>query len=242
MNRPLQERPAPYVTLNAFGHYAMAQDAQERRSILRGMKFHHPGKQGQYSAAIQAITSYLGSEVRDHDALQRAIERLKAGSPTSDHDAVRRRICVEAIACVQAASEAFECDGLRLTPAHLARHRIKAGGVIISCYPDLVVRGTVRGVKVVGAIKLRLCKKPAFDDTAGSLCATILKAQIEHAEARSGELVDRRLCRVIDVFNGCRVHQAPLSVKRRREQVVATCEEIALVWPSIERSTAKSGF
>ena len=31
-------------------------------------------------------------------------------------------------------------------------------------------------------------------------------------------------------------------IKRRREQVVSTCEEIALLWPSIERSTANSGF
>ena len=243
VNRQLKERPEPYVTLNAFGHYAMAKDARERRSILRGMKFHHPGKQGQYSAALQAITAYLCDAGRDPGILRRAAERLGAGAATSDHDAVRRRICGEALSRGLAAVDAFEHDGgLTLGRACLTRHRIRAGGVIISCRPELLVRGTIRGKKVVGAIKLRLCKTPAFDDEAGSLCATVLRSQVAHAEARADERVDRRLCRVIDVFNGCRVHEAPLSVKRRREQVVSTCQEIALLWPSIERSTARSGF
>lgn len=242
VNRQLKERPEPYLTLNAFGHYVMTKDARERRAILRGMKFHHPGKQGQYSAALQGITAYLCDEARDPDILAKAAERLKAGAPTSDHDAVRRRICGEALSCALAGIDAFKHDGLDHSRACLTRHRIRAGGVVISCYPEVLIRGTVRGKKVVGAIKLRLCKTPKFDDEAGSLCATILRSQITHAEARADERVDRRLCRLVDVFNGCRVHEAPLSVKKRREQVISTCEEIALLWPSIERSTAKSGF
>ena len=159
MSLPPQERPEPYVTLNAFGHYAMAKDVQERRAILRGMKFHHPGKQSQYSAALQAITSYLCDEGRDAGILHRAVERLKAGAPTGEHDVVRRRICGEALACVLSAVDAFKHDGLTLSRACLPRHRIRAGGVVISCHPELLIRGTIRKKRVVGAIKLRLCKK-----------------------------------------------------------------------------------
>lgn len=166
MTRPLKERPEPYITLNAFGHYVMTSDAHERRAILRGMKFFHPGKQSQYSAAVDAVTRYLTDPARDVGVLHRVVARLQAEKPSGEHDAVRRRICCEAIACVLSSAEGFEYGGLILSRACLRRHRIRAGGVVISCYPEILIRGTVRKRKLVGALKLRFAKRPTFDDEA----------------------------------------------------------------------------
>ena len=236
-----KERPEPYLTLNAFGHYVMSKDAHERRRILRDMKFPSLGKSSQYSAAQEAVIRYLGDPLRDVSDIRRTIDRLKSESPTSDHDIVRRRNCCAALECFLKSLQKLRFEGFTVTRACLSRHRVRAGGVVISCRPELLLRGTLRGRKVVGAIKIRLTKNPIFDHEAGALCATILHSQIGQGEAAADETADRRFCQIVDVFNGCQIHDAPKAVSRRREQVVATCQEIASLWPGIERSASRSG-
>jgi hypothetical protein len=65
--------------------------------------------------------------------------------------------------------------------------------------------------------------------------ATILHRYVESELDLEGEVAQRTLCRVIDVFAG-KVYEAPGTFKARRENVEAACWHIKNSWDSITPS------
>ncbi|ODS53415.1 MAG: hypothetical protein ABS36_12240 [Acidobacteria bacterium SCN 69-37] len=80
---------------------------------------------------------------------------------------------------------------------------------------------------IVGAVKLFFSKTAALNDERSRYAGAILQMAVEGLKGAQG--VGHRLCLVLDVFAG-RLHQAPRTSRRRRQDVEAACSEIETMW------------
>jgi len=106
---------------------------------------------------------------------------------------------------------------------------VELGGVAISVRPEVLVAGPE-----AGAVKFYLSKtNPLTKDERGRLGSAGFAAAALHLwadEAFGGAAPER--CLVVDVFAG-EVYEAPVRNATRRRHMLAACEEIAAVWPSL---------
>jgi hypothetical protein len=122
-------------------------------------------------------------------------------------------------------------DGLTLTALPNSQTDLSISGVAVSVRPEILLRGVHRGQEVIGALKLYLPKTyPLTAATADYITTTIHQHLTTYPPAPIP--VDYRLCFVADV-SARTVFAAPRSYTRRRSDIVAACEEIAVRWPKI---------
>jgi hypothetical protein len=123
-------------------------------------------------------------------------------------------------------------DGLTMTPGKSDCPKLTKAGVEISVRPELVLHGVDRmGKGFVGALKLHISKSFPLDEKAGEYVGTMVH---EFADTHLTGLANcnYRHCYVLDVFAG-KLIGAPKNFTRRRSDVEAACEEIAILWKSI---------
>ena len=84
-------------------------------------------------------------------------------------------------------------------------------------------------------MKFRYVKTKPVNAEWAQYSATILHRYVESELALEGEVAQRTLCRVVDVFAG-KVYEAPGTFKTRRENVEAACWHIKNSWNSITPS------
>jgi hypothetical protein len=81
----------------------------------------------------------------------------------------------------------------------------------------------------VGALKLYFGKTFPLDEVSGAYVATVVH-QFAATRLQSFGTAELKHCAVIDVFSK-RVDFAPRAFTRRRKDIEAACEEIAIRWP-----------
>lgn len=105
-------------------------------------------------------------------------------------------------------------------------------GVEVSVNPDLIIRGVLRGKKVVGAIKLHFSKSQSLSSDSAKNVATLLHQFVEEYIMEDNEVVKLELCYSIDAFEDI-LETAPKSYNRRRKNISDACTEIKLWWDNI---------
>lgn len=128
---------------------------------------------------------------------------------------------------------AAQLDRLDLSAYSFAPGRKEAhvplGGVTVSVRPELLITGDAPG-----AFKIYLGKSSPLTENegarvgSGTYAATVLHMW---AEAEFG--AKHGQCIVLDVFAG-EFFTAPARTLRRRQEVLANCREIAIMWTSLE--------
>jgi hypothetical protein len=107
------------------------------------------------------------------------------------------------------------------------------GGVAVTVFPDLVVRGVTRKRPFVGAFTFRYSKTKSVTEEWGLFSSTILHHFIETHLASEERHAERRYCLFVDVFAG-KVFEAPESFKARRKDLEAACWNIKNVWNTVK--------
>ena len=219
-------RPHPQISLLSLAEYLEA-SAARRRVIINNHAEPPEEIVPQYRRARPAGRRFLLSGGEDPGIIKRAIESIERTDPTSDwHE---RDLANSA----EALKRLLALDGINLGERVLqTRHhgRMKLGGVRISVRPTVAV---YRGGQV-GAVKLFFRKGRSLSEEEAKHAATLLRVYVEERMERLPQTVDPRLCQIVDVWQGS-VHSAPKAFKRRMRNALASCQEIALMWPRRER-------
>ena len=84
----------------------------------------------------------------------------------------------------------------------------------------------------MGALKFRYVKTRPITDEWAAYSTTVLHQFAEKGLVGPEGTVDRRHCKLVDVFAG-RIYEAPASYKERRKDVEAACWHIKELWPRV---------
>ncbi|MDA8326168.1 MAG: hypothetical protein M0033_08105, partial [Nitrospiraceae bacterium] len=102
--------------------------------------------------------------------------------------------------------------------------------VDVSVRPEILLKVTNKKAESIGALKFYLPKSYPLNQAAAEYVATIIHNFMEKNYQEN--TIDYRHCFVFDVPTG-ELYQAPRSFRRRRQEVLEACMEIADRWDRI---------
>lgn len=223
-------RHTPQISLNLLGEF-MESSFVRRRSILRQAKFPQDYIGPRYDPAQKAAARYLAGAPGDRQALESEIEALLQGSAKSQWFKNRQKLCAQALDCVLDLEASLKPDSLAVSIGCNRAHRVNIGGVSVIVMPDLLVHGAGRDGEFLGALKFRYGKTNPISQEWAANSATTLHQFVESL-GDGDRRVDRRHCKVIDVFAG-KVYEAPVSYSERRKDIEAACWHIKEIWSRV---------
>ncbi len=215
------------ISVNKLAEYVDASPLR-RRSIVGQQKNPDPFIVTRYTRAREGFVSAIINSSRQ---LILDAKAAIAATPTSTEFQESDKVTsIEALDCFDNITFP-DLEGFTLVP-FAGDGRMDIKGVDVSVYPDIIIRGTYRGTKFVGGIKLHIVKTTTLSKEGRLNVATVLQQFLEEKVAEEDETVLPKFCFSIDVFAG-ECQEAPTSIKRRREQIYAACEEYKLWWDSL---------
>jgi hypothetical protein len=220
-------RKAPRISVNKLGEYMTATPLRRRR-IVRDQRQPKSFILPRYTEAQDVIVKYLVGGNKDLCILTAEIERLQTAPSATEWEEHRKALCAKAIARFLNLAESVDLSGLSASRGGNDQPRLQLGGLEISVRPEVILRGQDRrGEQIAGAIKLYLSKTiPLSEEGGGYVAAAVHEYVGAHVEPGSAS---PRQCQVIDVFDA-RIYTAPQATVRRRNDLVAACEEIVRAW------------
>lgn len=220
-------RVCPRISLNKLGEYTTATPVR-RRGIVVDQKRPRDVVVARYRPAREAtILAFEGGF--DAGPIRDAIGALRNAPGDTDWQKQDIKLSAEALQSLLGFTRDVATDGLSVQRAARDLVPLVVEGVAVSVRPSLILRGRYRGMTVCGAVKFYFGKTHVLSEDAGFNAATILHQYVEEHLVRGNERVSPRHCMVVDVFAQA-VHRAPRNYKRRRADVAAACQEIALRW------------
>jgi hypothetical protein len=217
----MADRTSPRVTMNALAEYLTA-PASRRRTIVAEQKSPKTFRVVYYAEAEDAITGTIAGG----EGLDPGRSKVLALPTSKQWDVSRRDAQLEAIEAAREFLQQGEAASLRgLSFVRRRTHPLLVRTVAVSVRPELLVESSP-GI-VVGALKLYFSKTSPLVDDRARYAGAILQMAVE--TLRASQAVDYRQCFVLDVF-ARRLHQAPRTYRRRRQDIDAACAEIAALW------------
>lgn len=217
------------ISLNKLGEYLQV-NPKRRKTIVTDAKDPKVFIVKRYEAARKVARNYIVSG-GDSNILQKGIENLEDKEPTSPLQEQDKLLSIESLRQL-----------IKLKLPDLSNFTIKSfneknayleiSGVDVSINPDLIIRGELKGQKVVGAIKIHISKGNQLNKEAAKNVATLLREFVEKKVAKPHEKVYLPLCLSVDVFGNV-IESASKSYKQRMSNIDYACEEIALWWDNV---------
>ncbi|GJM35405.1 MAG: hypothetical protein DHS20C18_44060 [Saprospiraceae bacterium] len=216
----------PRISINKLGEYLQANPLR-RKKIVSDAKNPQPYVVTRYADAREAIKDYF-TKGFDTEILNSSIENHERKTISSDFQEQDQALSIELLEKVLDIGLPDFSD-FTVSRYEGPNPKLNISGVDVSVNPDLIIRGTHRGQKVVGAIKLHISKGNQLDKEGAMNVATLLKEFVEGHVAEDDEKVHLSLCNSVDTF-GQSMESAPKSFKRRMTHISSACEEIVLWW------------
>jgi hypothetical protein len=212
----------------------MVSKAARQRKLLKDRKYPDEDfNMGMYHReASDAVSRYLISDQLSTDQIDNQISIIKQQTPTAIGTQRRLNANIEAMERFLDMLDDFSfSDSTPELGAHNPQ-KLSYHGVDISVRPEVILRGTIKGKSMIGAIKLHFPKGfEMTDETAGYVSAAIQEHCFRHV-ATPTESVNAAWCQVFDIGSG-RVFAGVKATKSRLKDVEDTCRNIADIWPNI---------
>lgn len=220
----------PRISANKLGQYLVCPNPARRRRIVADQKQPQRPIVPLYRLAEEPATAFLRSGGRDHEALDRAITRLRSDTSGTSWAINDRRNTADALEQLRALSPRLPFEGVSYVRSGEQMPPLRVKNVDVSVRPHFLLHFEHRGVDCVGALKLHFPKgeESALDVKAGEYIATLLhRWLLEHGTR--GRKVMPSHCLSVDVFRRT-VVTGPSATTRRMADITAACEEIAATW------------
>jgi hypothetical protein len=238
IKRKAKVRERPYASANKLAEYIDA-NALGRKKLLQLMKYPGQPPGHYYAEARDGIGAYLVSG--NGVALQVLHKCLEEDDSGTEYE---RKLRASSIEGINAWWDRF--DGklpdfsgfiLSAPPPFRRQPKLHLQGVDISVAPDVVAIGKER----VGFIKLHFKKTYEMSADAGEFVATILNLYAKEYFKAEGE-PSLKHCVVVDVMSSgadlepgqLPIFTCPKGIVNKTKEIMATCEEIAARWSSIQ--------
>jgi len=216
-----KERDDPRISMTKLAEYMSAQP-RRRRQIIEDQKRPKDYIVPIYADAVVAARDCL-LRGGDERVVTRAIKVIASRAVTTDWEVMRQQSCIEGLEAFLELLPTVDLDGANLRPGDAEPPMLDVAGVSISVRPEVTLK---RGGKL-GAVRIYFSKGYVLGTQSGQYGTTVLHHFVEQFLGKP----DPKLSILIDVFGG-EVHTAPLAHRRRRADIEAACEEIALRWPT----------
>jgi len=223
----------PQISVNKLAEYMVSKAARQRK-LLRDRKY--PDEDFQigmfHREASEAIASYLANGALSTEPIDAQIQILKQQSPVKIGTQRRLASNIEAMDRFLEMLDDIDFGDADVEHGQHAPPKLVYHGVEVSVRPQIILRGTRKGKKLVGAVKIHFAKGFTMDkDTAGYVSAAVQEHCLRHI-AKDDEAVFADYCSVIDVGSG-QVFPGVKSTKARLKDIEDTCENIKDIWPNI---------
>lgn len=226
--KPPTVHDEPTFSLNGLMRYLNTKPAGRARITIDQKR---PGDLADtyYDPAVDAIGRFIEGGMRDESILAEAASRL-ASTSALEEDRVAALANREAVEAFQEFYPGIDFHGLTPSRGEKSPGYLRIGGVRVNVRPEIVLGGTAKGARRVGALKLYLSKSHPLSRTSAEYGAALVRRYCEERLAEGARVrpVD---CSIFIVRTG-EIVQAPASFIRRMQEIEAACEEIALRWPT----------
>lgn len=223
----------PRISVNKLAEYMVSKAARQRK-LLRDRKFPDPEFQmGMYhKEATEGVASYLVSDQISTQSIDNAIALIRQQAPAKIGTQRRLTQNIEAMERFLDMLDDIDFNGATAALGSNTAPKLTYHGVEVSVRPEIVLRGSVKGRAVLGAVKLHFAKTfEMTDETAGYVSAAVQEYCQRHLVS-DGEQVYPAYCQVFDI--GCgKVFPGVKSTKARLKDIEDTCRNIADIWPNI---------
>lgn len=223
----------PRISVNKLAEFMVSKAARQRK-LLRDRKYPDPEFQmGMYHReAAEAVARYLVSDQLSTAPIDRQISLIKQQSPQAIGTQRRLNSNIEAMERFLEMLDDFDFGDAEAEHGEHAPSKLTYHGVEISVRPEIVLRGTVKGKPVIGAVKLHFAKGfEMTDETAGYVSAAVQEYCARHL-CPNGEPVHAPYCQVFDIGSG-KVFPGVKSTKARLRDIEDTCRNIADIWANL---------
>lgn len=205
--------------------------------MLRDAKFPKTVVVAHYTPAREAIQNFLTSPARtspDFSDAHEALNALAASPTTKPWTRDDAQLCIEALKRVESAYGNTGLGSMDIRTLAMASPKLQMAGVSVSINPFASIHGKHKGESAVGCLSLLLNKTEQSTKKRMDRCrsAAILSLLFARKHLSDMGLPIPNLCLVYDVFDGLLV-PAPANHKRRLDDMMAQCEEVADRWESI---------
>lgn len=223
----------PRISVNKLAEYMVSKAARQRK-LLRDRKY--PDEDfnvGMYHReASEAVSRYLISDQLSTDHIDNQISIIKQQAPAAIGTQRRLNANIEAMERFLEMLDDFDFGDAVPELGEHSPDKLTYHGVQISVRPEIILRGTAKGKKVVGGVKLHFPKGFEMnEETSGYVSAAVQEYCIRHL-AKPDEMVLGAYCQVFDVGNG-NVFPGVKATKSRLRDIEDTCRNIADIWPNI---------
>lgn len=235
----------PRISINKLADYLQTSSVTKRRKILYDQKFPQKSefKTLWYDQAKRPIKkSLLNSDLKLNaisqviDKLQKEIIELKMKYPEVASDILKHKnkiqkkeSCLEALTNFSENIMLFDKYKTHNFSTDNASGFIEIGGVRVSVEPDVIITGAVRGKEFLGGLKLYFSKVTKLDKEMGKTISSV----IYHYLNDFSDKASSQYCFVLDVMNST-TFTASSSYSRKIREIEIACDEIRIIWPSLE--------
>lgn len=216
-----------YISLNQFAEFSSATEASKKRIIKQQLnpdKFLIPW----YQLAKAAIKAFL-SNVSDMAPIKKGIERLTVKVPTNGRQITDRKVSIEALNQITYLKFPDLLKDMKFEIVKPLKKAISINDLDIIIAPDVVLKGTLNGKKVYGAVKIHICKSKPFTHNQAEYVSALLYQYLKKEVMQHGEEVMPELCLCVDVFAN-RVSSHDKVHKSKITEIKSICHQIKTLW------------
>jgi hypothetical protein len=222
----MSKNDKPRISVNKLAEYLYAKPAR-RRNILTELKNPQPFIVSRYADARTAITDYLNSG--DKSIIENALKQLNQKETNSTFQVSDKKLSFEALKKVKVSAMLNTIIDMESTSIS-ENTLVEINGVDISVNPDLIIRHQKGQKNIIGGLKINIGKTPMKNE-AQQIVALLLEDFLQNKKS-DDEIISHTICYSFDVFED-KLVPGSQSKKRRKDDVLAACSEILVLWPTI---------
>jgi hypothetical protein len=218
----------PRISANKLGEYIHSAP-HRRKEIVKNQKYPKGYVVTRYNDAKSTIIDFFINGRGDKGLVEKKIKDLIQRSYASNFRTQDNALSIEALEIFKGTNLA-DLEGYSLNKFNRGFQKLSVQGVEVAVEPEILIKGSVRGVDFVGAIKIHISKSHPLTSDSGKYVASLIHSFLE--KNYSGVKVRPDFCISLDIFTGT-YFSAPRSFKLLRKEIEAACNEIRLIWNSL---------
>jgi hypothetical protein len=218
----------PKISANKLGEYILSAP-HRRKEIVKNQKYPKGYVVARYNEAKSTIVDYFINGKGDKEFVEKKIKSLIQKSYTSSFRTQDNKLSIEVLEIFKQTNHS---DLGKYSLGRFGKNfqNLSVQGVEVTISPEIMIKGSIRGIDFIGAIKIHISKNHPLNQDSGKYVASLIQSFLEK---NSPDIKIRpEFCVSLDIFTG-NYFTAPRSFKLMRKEIEAACNEIRLLWNNL---------
>jgi len=218
----------PKISANKLGEYIHSAP-HRRKEIVKNQKYPKGYVVTRYNDAKSTIIDFFITGKGDKEMVEQKIKSLIHKSYDSNFRNQDNELSIKALEIFKE-TDLSELEKHSLNRFGRNLKSLTFNGVEVTIQPEILIKGSIRGVDFIGAIKIHISKSHRLNSDSGKYVASLIHSFLEknYTDCK----VRPEFCVSLDIFAGT-YFTAPRSFKLLRKEIEAACNEIHLLWDSL---------